>query len=118
MIWSLTSGAAGEFSGSHDWRFNPGWENRLSTTAVAQVTRLRELFSSLRWWQLVPDTTDELVTAGRGTRVTTDTPMDVLENDYVTATRTPDGRQAVVYLPSSRTISLNTGALTAGTRAA
>jgi hypothetical protein len=44
--------------------------------------------------------------------------MDVLDNDYVTAARTPDGHQAIIYLPTSRTISLNTGALPAGTRAA
>ena len=44
--------------------------------------------------------------------------MDVLDDDYVTAARTPDGRQAVVYLPTSRTISVNAGALPAGTQAA
>lgn len=118
VLWSLTSGAAGEFRGSDDWEFKPGWEARLSTTAVAQATRLHELFAGLRWWQLVPDTADELVTAGRGTRLTTDTPMDVLDNDYATAARTPDGRQAVVYLPTSRTISVDTDVLSAGTHAA
>lgn len=45
VLWSLTSGVAGEFRGSHDWKFNPGREKRLSTTGVAQVTRLRELVS-------------------------------------------------------------------------
>jgi hypothetical protein len=113
VVWSLTSGAAGEFMGSKDWQFHPGWESRLSTTAVAQVGRLRELFASLRWWQLVPDTADELVTAGRGMPRAADAPMDVLDDDYVTAARTPDGSQAVVYVPTSRTISVNVGALAA-----
>jgi hypothetical protein len=117
VLWSLTSGAAGEFMGSSDWKFDPGWEQRLSTTAVAQVARLRALVAGLRWWQLVPDTADQLVTAGRGDPVTTDTPMDVLDDDYVTAARTPDGSQAVVYLPTSRTISVAADALPAGTRA-
>ena len=36
----------------------------------------------------MPDTANELVTAGRGTELTTDEPKDVLENDYVTAART------------------------------
>ena len=118
VLWSLTSGAAGEFFGSHDWSFHPGWERRLSTRGLTQVTGLRKLFSTLRWWELMPDTANELVTAGRGTELTTDDPMDVLENDYVTAARTPDGHLAVVYLPTGRTISVNRSAMAAGTRAA
>lgn len=119
VAWSLTSGAAGEFFGTRDWSFErPGWEQRLSSPALTQVTRLRGLFSTLRWWELVPDMANELVTAGRGTLLTTDEPKDVLENDYVTAARTPDGRQAVVYLPTRRTISVNRSAMAAGTRAA
>jgi Protein of unknown function (DUF4038) len=114
VLWSLTSGAAGEFFGSHDWSFHPGWERRLSTRGLTQVTRLRKLFSTLRWWELVPDTANELVTAGRGTELRTDEPKDVLENDYVTAARTPDGRLAVVYLPTGRTISVNRSAASSG----
>jgi hypothetical protein len=117
VLWSLTSGAAGEFFGSHDWSFHPGWERRLSTRGLTQVARLRELFSTLRWWELAPDTAGELVTAGRGTELTTDEPRDVLENDYVTAARTPDGRLAVVYLPTGRTIAVNRSVLAAGARA-
>ncbi|HYY80384.1 MAG TPA: DUF4038 domain-containing protein [Actinomycetes bacterium] len=118
VLWSLTSGAAGEFFGSRDWAFQPGWEQRLSTRALTQVTRLRSLFSRLRWWQLAPDTAGELVTGGRGTELTTDQPMDVLENDYVTAARTADGRLAVIYLPARHTISVNRSAMAAGARAA
>ena len=29
VLWSLTSGAAGEFVGSDDWEFHDGWEERL-----------------------------------------------------------------------------------------
>jgi len=119
VLWSLTSGAAGEFFGGDDWDFHDdGWEQRLSTRALTQITRLRSLFSALPWWRLVPDTANELVTAGRGTKLTTDEPKDVLDNDYVTAARTPDGRLAVIYLPTQRTISVNPSAMAAGTRAA
>jgi Protein of unknown function (DUF4038) len=85
VLWSLTSGAAGEFVGSDDWEFHDGWEERLSTPALTQITRLRALFSELDWWRLVPDTDSELVTGGRGTELTSDEPMDALENDYATA---------------------------------
>jgi len=118
VLWSLTSGAAGEFFGSDDWDLHDGWERRLSTRALTQITRLRKLFSTLRWWELVPDTGKRLVTGGRGTELTTDEPKDVLENDYVTAARTPDGRLAVVYLPARHTISVDRSAMAAGTRAA
>ena len=66
----------------------------------------------------MPDTGSELVTGGRGTELTTDEPKDVLENDYATAARTPDGRLAVVYLPTRRTISVDPAAMAAGARAA
>jgi Protein of unknown function (DUF4038)/Putative collagen-binding domain of a collagenase len=118
VLWSLTSGAAGEFVGSDDWEFHDGWEERLSTPALTQITRLRALFSELDWWRLVPDTDSELVTGGRGAELTSDEPMDVLENDYATAARTPDGRLAVVYLPTERTITLDPSATAPGTRAA
>jgi hypothetical protein len=118
VLWSLTSGAAGEFLGTADWHLPEGWERRLSSPAITQIARLRRLFSTLRWWELVPDTASELVTGGRGTQLTTDEPKDVLENDYVTAARTPDGRLAVVYLPTRRTISVDPSAMAAGTRAA
>jgi hypothetical protein len=144
VLWALTSGAAGEFVGSRDWKFDDGWEQRLSTPALTQITRLRTLFSALMWWQLIPDTANELVTSGR--EPTTYDVNDVLESDYVTAARSQDGRLAIIYLPTkcepghttastaadapgrtwswpgcrpaSRTISVDTSAMAAGTRAA
>jgi hypothetical protein len=118
VLWALTSGAAGEFVGSDDWEFHDGWEQRLSTRALTQITQLRALFSTLEWWRLVPDTANELVTAGRGTELTTGEAKDVLENDYVTAARTPEGNLAAIYLPTQRTISVNISAMAPGTQAA
>lgn len=112
VLWALTSGAAGDFSGSDDWEFHPGWQSRLDTAAVGQIVRIRDLFAGLRWWELVPDVDDELVTGGRGRPVDARA-MDVLDDDYVTAARTPDGTLAVVYLPTARTIDLDLGRLAA-----
>jgi hypothetical protein len=117
VLWALTSGAAGEFVGSHDWTFNAGWERRLSTPAVTQIAKLRNLVSELPWWQLEPDKEHTLVTGGRGTELTTDIPVDVLDNDYATAAKTPDGSVAVLYLPTSRMISVNRAALPADSQA-
>ena len=107
VLWALTSGAAGDFMGSDDWEFHDGWQQRLSTPGVEQVSRLRDLFSELPWWALVPDLRGELVTSGRGERITADRPLDVLDNDYATAARSRDGRYAVVYVPTARTLTLD-----------
>jgi hypothetical protein len=85
---------------------------------VTQIERLRNLISGLPWWKLVPDTSDMVVTRGRGTELKTDDPMDVLDNDYVTAAKTPDGRLALIYIPTQRTISVNRAVLPPGCRAA
>lgn len=118
VLWSLTSGAAGEFVGSDDWEFHPGWEQRLPTPAVTQIKRLRDTFAAVRWWELVPDSQNRLVTGGRGTQVTDDKPRDVLDSDYVTAARTADGRLAVAYVPTQRTISIDPSVLADGATAA
>ena len=107
MLWALTSGAAGEFRGSDDWEFHPGWEGRLDSPAVSQAKSLHDLVGSWPWWDLVPDVEEPLVIEGRGTRLTTDEEMDVLANDYVTASLTSDGRFAVVFVPTERTIRLD-----------
>ena len=117
MLWALTSGAAGAFYGSDDWEFHDGWEGRLNTDAVTQLHRLHDLFGQLPWWSLVPDTTSMLVTAGRGIAVTEEARVDVLDNDYVTAARSPDGELAVVYLPGAHTITVDRTALAAGAKA-
>lgn len=118
LLWAMTSGAAGSFVGSQDWKFKPSWEQRLSTRSLSQLIRLHELFSGLPWWRLVPDTTSRLVIGGRGKPVTTDRPMDVLDNEYVTASRTADGHVAVIYVPTQRTITVNPAEMASGTRAA
>ncbi|MCT7291176.1 glycoside hydrolase family 140 protein [Rhodococcus pyridinivorans] len=106
-LWALTSGSPGEFRGSDDWEFPDGWETRLDTPAVAQLRAIRELWQSWPWWELVPDIDEPLVVAGRGTPWTSDEMIDVLDDEYVTAARTPDGSLAVVYLPTQRTIRLD-----------
>lgn len=118
QIWSLTSGAAGEFTGSQDWQFLSGWEGRLDTAWVTQAQKIRGVFAGLNWRLLVPDEAAPIVTTGRGTKLTSDTSLDVLQNDYVTAAQTPDKSQTVIYVPTSlsgagtaRTITLNVAQL-------
>ena len=106
VLWALTSGSPGSFSGSSDWKFGAGWENRLDTPAGTQLQKIRDLFAARSWWTLVPDEGSDLVTAGRGTELTRNAPVDVLENDYATAARAADGSWAVVYVPTARRLTL------------
>lgn len=118
QLWSLTSGSAGDFTGSQDWLFGAGWENRLDTPWITQAQKIRAYFAGLNWSQLIPDQTNPVVTAGRGTKLTGSS-LDPLQNNYVTAAQTPDRSQTVIYVPTNtgntdaRTITLDLSRLPA-----
>ncbi|TWF78979.1 collagenase-like protein with putative collagen-binding domain [Pseudonocardia hierapolitana] len=105
MVWALTSGSPGYFYGSDDWEFLPGWEGRLDTPAVAQLSRLREFFASLDWWTLVPDESAEVLVGGRGEPVGPGAVVGIMGSDYVTAARA--GGSLVAYVPTARTITVD-----------
>lgn len=115
ILWSMTSGAAGEFAGSRDWKFDPGWQDRLDSPGVEQISTARKIVAKMPWWELVPDRA--LVTSGQGTFLPDDKEVDVLDNDYATAARTNDGRFAVVYIPTGRTLTIDRGKVQAGAQA-
>lgn len=100
--WALTSGSPGEFTGQEGvWNFQSGWASLLDTTAAVQMKAIRDTFEHVAWWTLVPDDANQLVTAGRGTRITTDSATFPTSNNYVTAGRAADGSLAVIYLPNA-----------------
>jgi hypothetical protein len=105
--WTMLSGASGELYGNHyTWGFQFGpWKDQFDTIGATQVAYMVRFFTSLRWYDLVPDQGHTLVTAGF------DTPTaavgGVFDSDYVTAAATADGSQAVIYLPTPRTITVD-----------
>jgi hypothetical protein len=95
--WSMLSGAAGQFYGNHyTWPFAPDWQKHVDTPGSAQISRLKKLFSSVPWFQLVPDQKHRIVTAGYGTFSPSG---PVAASDYVTTAATPDRKLAISYLP-------------------
>jgi hypothetical protein len=127
--WSLTSGAlAGHMYGNHyTWTFASGWQSYLKTAGVKhilysflrygisgwqshletagmkQLIYFKNLLSSRRWYDLVPDRSHTLLTAGYGTY----TPRgNVSDSDYATAANTPDGTLAMVYTPVRHTLTI------------
>jgi hypothetical protein len=125
--WGLTSGLnAGYMYGNH-WvsLFFSGWPSPASqydTTSATQFRYVASFFKSLAWTKLVPDTAGALVTAGRNTYANPPAPSGTTANDggpcassglnvggntYVSAARATDGTFAVVYVPTSGTITVN-----------
>ena len=117
----MLSGATGQLYGSkYTWALPSGWlfswRRKLDTSGVMQLSYMKQLFASRRWYDLVPDQTHAVITDGYGMpaslgsgSVTTDT--------YATAARTSDGALIMVYMPTSRTVSVDMSKL-AGTAAA
>src|SRR5882724_7892706 len=63
--WAMLSGAAGQLYGSaHTWKLQKGWEANLDTPGVVQLSYMKNLFAPRKWYDLVPDQTHTVLTAG------------------------------------------------------
>jgi len=104
---SLLSGAAGQVFGNNPmWYFDgPGfipapvtWERALGSRGAQSMTHLRDLLTRVPWWQLKPDLDNTLLTGGIGP-----------EAKRAVAARAADRSFAILYLPSSRAITIDLG---------
>ena len=122
---ALSSGARGIIQGSEAiWQW-PAAALANSATEwyyVHNAGVLRSVMESLNGWNLlVPDTSSQLVTSGRGTHASSLSAgggggqYEVSFTDtYVTASRVPDGSLAVVYMSSGSTIGIDQSKMKAG----
>ena len=97
---AILSGAlAGHAYGHRElWRVTDKWRESLQDTGSKQMAFVSRLFATRAWWKLEPEAADELVTQGRG---------KVGDDDYITAARAADGSLAIVYLPTSRPLTVD-----------
>ena len=124
--WTLASGSRGvlgEAENVYPWSADtcPGavtgdWF--FANNAPNIVTAVENLTG---WQYLLPDLSSALVTAGRGTRVSGFNSGGgggqyeaAYTNSYVAASKTPNGKLALLYLPNSTTITVNQSLLTPG----
>jgi hypothetical protein len=70
----------------------------MDSTGSQDMTRLKALFSSRPWNELVPDQKHEVVVDGLG---------EYNGLDYLAAARTSDGRTVIAYLPTTRTFTVD-----------
>jgi hypothetical protein len=97
--WAILSGATGQFMGNRPiWLFDPGWEAALNYAGSEDMARLKKLFTSRPWYQLVPDEKHEVVLDGLG---------EFRGLDYLAAARTTDGSSVIAYMPTSRPITVD-----------
>jgi hypothetical protein len=106
--WALLCGATGQFMGNRPiWLFDPGWQAAIDGTGSQDMVRVKALFTSRPWYELVPDEKHEVVVDGVG---------EFRGLDYLAAARTRDGGTVIAYLPTSRVFTVDLSKL-AGTSA-
>lgn len=142
--WTMLSGAAGQLYGSrYTWQLEKGWENKLDTPGAAQLLIMRDLFVSRDWFDLIPDQTHVVVTAGYDRfsclvgRFATYIGKDrstllarafgrirkywgvasISDNTCTTTARTSDGSLVIVYMPTTHTITVDMSKLRGTTTA-
>jgi hypothetical protein len=108
--WTLTSGGVGQIWGNHYfWGFFSGWQEQLDSPGALEIKHINQLFGSVTWWDLVPDTTHEVVTAGYGT-------YDGSNANFTTATYCTTswissgslaGSLALTYCPKASTLTVD-----------
>jgi hypothetical protein len=143
--WTMLSGATGQLYGSaYTWQLQKGWKSNLDTPGVIQLSHMKNLFASKKWYDLIPDETHTVVTAGYG-RVSClagmtlvyfrkDPSLSVIGRVLIrsirhltvgaittstcaTAARTSDGFLVLAYLPTIRTITVDMSKLASMTTA-
>jgi hypothetical protein len=107
---ALLCGAAGHVFGNDPiWHFDmpyyeppPAmtWQEALASSGAQSMSHVRNLLVATRWWKLKPDLNNALLTDGLGP-----------PEDRAVAARSADRSFAIIYLPSSRIISVDLGRL-------
>jgi hypothetical protein len=103
---AVLSGATGQIFGNNPiWHFDgPGiydapatWRQALNSRGAQSMTVFCNLYASVDWWRLKPDLSNELVIDGRGSD----------REGRAVAALADDRSFALVYLPSTRVVTLD-----------
>jgi hypothetical protein len=98
MAWAVLGGSSGHvFGNTPIWRFGDGGEDELSAPGSLAMQQLGRLFLSRAWFRLEPDVNEQVLIAGA--------------SDDAAAAYTSDGESILVYVPSSRNVTLDLSVL-------
>lgn len=99
--WSILGGClAGHMYGNGlIWPFAGGWNNptNLFSAGITQLQIAKNLFTSRPWYNLVPDQSHAVLTAGYGLFETNS--LYLTTNNYVTAAEAANSNTVIAYIP-------------------
>ena len=109
--YALLTGAMGQFFGNRSvWQFmSPSpwrqlrkrtWISALDSAGARSMSYVSKLFASVAWYTLVPDEFYEVLVGGQEMKGT---------QDYATLAWSRDGRLAIAYVPTNRSITIDLG---------
>jgi hypothetical protein len=98
------------YGNGHTWWFPNGWQDDLDSPGAIEMGYLVALFAPRAWYDLIPDTTHAVLTAGYGAYSSSGY---VADNDYSTAAYTADGRLVIAYTPVLRSLTVDLSKLSA-----
>ena len=102
--YAMTAGGAGFVWGNMSVNhFDSNYPGSLDTTATAEVVHLPNLFKQYSWWNLVPDQTHAVVTAGYGTPAPNN--LNMYDATYATTTWLANGTLAITYTPVAHSLT-------------
>jgi hypothetical protein len=94
---AMTNGGMGfQYGNLPIWSMSAGWQAALGTVGAQDMSHAIAILHSVRWSELVPDTGGAFLTAGAGSG-----------SSHASAGLTPDGRQALAYVPAVRALTFN-----------
>jgi hypothetical protein len=100
--WAVLGGASGHVFGNNPiWRFGDGWQDELDSVGAKAMAHLSDLFLSRAWFRLVPDLGGTVLVSGA--------------SDDAIAAQTSDGESILVYVPTSRNITVDLTDLSSNT---
>ncbi len=99
--WTVPAGGLGGYmGGTQYYDFHGGWQLGIDDVVATQLGYWSTFTHAFAWYNLVPDQTHSVVTAGYGTP-SGDGTGNIQTDDYVTTGRASDGSLVESYCPES-----------------
>jgi hypothetical protein len=92
--WTVMAGGFPTYGQDQMWRMQPGWEKTFDTPGAGQVAKMKEILTSLPWWEMTAD--QGVFATGVGS-----------ERTLNAALRSYRGDRVLVYLSSQCTVVLH-----------